>query len=160
MKQTDLLTTGAESAANRSGPDRTGCGLEQNRPVVCRTAADLDGTGLDRTGPDRTGLDWTGPDRTGLDHTGPGWVDRTSLRLGVEWTSFKQNNTQSGPERTRPDQTGLDRTGPDQGGPAATWNETARFYTERKLIWNAPDRIEPDRLQLGTEQTSVMQNGT
>ena len=35
-----------------------------------------------------------------------------------------------------------------------------RFYAERKLSWTAMDRIGPDRLQLGTEQTGFMRNGT
>ena len=72
LKRTELLGNETASEANRSGVDRTGCGLERNGLALRRAAAPLD-----RTRPDRTGLD-----RTGL--------DRTVLRLGEEWSNLIQ----------------------------------------------------------------------
>ena len=85
-EQTDPLRTGTPITANRTRPDRTGRGVEQNGPALCGTAA----CALDRTGPDQTGLDRTGPDRTGPGRTGPDRIGpnrRDRLLFAGEWTS-------------------------------------------------------------------------
>ena len=80
-EQTDLLRTGTASTANRTRPDRTGRGVERNGPALCGTAAYLDWTGPDQTGPDWTGPDRTGPDRTEQDPTGLGRTDEIGCCL-------------------------------------------------------------------------------
>ena len=86
-EQTDHLKLGTPITANRTRPDRTGRGAERNGPTLGGTAAYLDWTGPDRTGPHWTGPDETGPDQTahdttGPDQTGPHRTEQDPTRLG------------------------------------------------------------------------------